>query len=176
MEFRVLPIKNRELFLKYAIPCGEVLVRRGELRDDLLKRMNDDVSHGQASRDIKIENIFRVASRMCTILARKMNKTEIDDEVIRSYFMKEHEKAIKWRQEVHPDLKLKDCLVYPGRVIEAGDSEALIKTPLGEALFRNDFDRKLEPGDRVSTHYDHVSEKISAHHERIMSDMLKKVL
>jgi poly-beta-hydroxyalkanoate depolymerase len=83
--FKILPIKNKELFLRYAIPCGEVLVRRGELQNDILEELSQSVSEGKEIR-IPIEKIFKVASRMCTILAKQMRKKEIDEEVIRRYF------------------------------------------------------------------------------------------
>lgn len=168
--FKVLPIKDKELFLRYAIPCGEVLVSRGELREELLKKLNDSVKR-KGGIEIPIENVFKIATRMCTILAKQMNKKEIDAEVIRRYFLIEHEKAIKWRKQVRPELKVKDCLVYPGRVLRIDPDKILVKTPLGEKLFRNDFAEGLRKKDRVSVHYDYVSEKIKSDH---VNKMLKR--
>ncbi len=168
--FKVLPIKDRELFLRYAIPCGEVLVKRGELREELLKGLNDSVKNREEI-ETPIENVFKVAARMCTILAKQMGKMEIDSEVIRKYFLIEHEKAIKWRKEIKPDLKIKECLVYPGRILRIGQDRVLVRTPLGEKLFRGDFAGGLKPKDRVSVHYDYVSEKIKADH---VNRMLKR--
>ncbi len=170
MEFKALPIKDKELFLRYAIPCGEVLVGRGELRHEVLQKMNDSVAHGQEI-DMPVENIFKVASRMCTILAKQMGKSEIDEEVIRRYFMLEHEKAIKWRKQIRPDIKVQECMVYPGRVLKIDFDKAIVRTPLGEAMLRNEFTPDLRKGDRVSTHYDYISEKIEPGH---VNKMLKK--
>ena len=133
MEFKELPIKDKELFLRYAIPCGDVLVKRGELRHDLLQELNDSVANGQEI-DMPVGKIFKVASRMCTILAKRMGKSEIDAEVIRRYFLLEHEKAIEWRKKLRPDISVKDCLVYPGKVLKIDFDKALVKTPLGEAM------------------------------------------
>jgi len=159
--FKVLPIKDRELFLRYAIPCGEFLVRRGELRNEVLNRLNDSVKNGQET-DIPIEETFKVASRMCTILARQMGKSEIDAEVIRRYFMVEHEKAVMWRKQVRPELKLEECLVYPGRVLKIGNDGILVRTPLGERMFRDDFAHGIKANDVVSVHYDYIAEKINS--------------
>ena len=161
--FKVLPIKDRELFLRYAIPCGEVLVRRGELRSELLKRLNNSVKNKEEF-EYPIEDVFRVASRMCTIIAKQMNRKEIDEEVIRRYFLVEHENAIRWRQQVRPELKLEECLVYPGRVLKIADEGILVKTPLGERMFRADFADGLKGMDWVSVHYDYVSERINESH------------
>lgn len=163
MEFKSLPIKDKELFLRYAIPCGEVLVRRGELKGELLNELKESVEHGQ-DIDAPVGDIFKVATRMCTILAKRMGKSEIDNEVIRRYFMLEHEKAIRWRKQVRPDINVKECMVYPGKVLKIDFDKALVQTPLGEAMLKNDFTPDLHKGDLVSTHYDFVSEKIKRNH------------
>lgn len=157
--FKVLPIRDKALFLRYAIPCGEFLVKKGELRSEVLKKLNASVRNGEAV-ETPIEDVFRVAARMCTIIARQMGKKEIDAEVIRRYFLVEHENAIKWRQQVRPDLKLEECLVYPGRVLKIGSENILVKTPLGERIFRNDFAQDIKPHDLVSVHYDYIAEKL----------------
>ena len=169
MDFKILPIKNRELFLKYAIPCGEVLVGRGELKPDLLMNLDSLISNGQEV-DFPIEDVFKVASRMCTILAKHMGKTVIDDEVIRRYFLVEHEKAIRWRKQVKPDIILKECMVYPGKVKQVDENEgrAVVQTPLGEALLKSNFLPGIREGDLVSTHYDRIAEKLKPEYLRKM--------
>ena len=165
MEFKVLPIKDRDLFLRYAIPCGEVLVNRGELKKEILGKMSEAVKQGKVI-DFPIEDNFKVASRMCTIIAKKMGKNVIDSEVIRRYFLLEHEKAIRWRKQLRPDINVRECKVYPGRVLKIDEDHAIVKTPLGEAMLRSDFTAglKMKKGDWVSTHYDYVSEKLSTNH------------
>ena len=167
MEFKVLPIKDKELFLRYAIPCGEVLVKRGELKEELLKNLNDSVANGRKI-DVPVEDIFKVASRMCTIIAKRMGKKEIDEDVIRKYFLLEHEKAIIWRKKIYPDLSVRDCKVYPGRVLKIDEDGALVRTPIGERKLRTDFSGDLKKGDRVSAHYGYVAEKIKPWHARRM--------
>jgi hypothetical protein len=168
--FENLPIRDKELFLRYAIPCGEVLVKRGELKEELLKGLNDSVKNREEI-EIPIENVFKVATRMCTILARQMDKKEIDSEVIRRYFLIEHEKAIKWRKQIKPDLKISECLVYPGRILRIDPDRILVKTKHGGKFFRDDFAEGLRKKDWVSTHYDYIAEKIKADH---INKMLKE--
>jgi hypothetical protein len=168
--FEVLPIKDKELFLRYAIPCGEVLVNRGEIKEELLNHLNYSVKNKEEIQT-PIENVFKVATRMCTILAKRMGKKEIDSEVIRRYFLIEHEKAIKWRKKVRPDLKVEECLVYPGRVLRIDPDRILVKTKEGEKLFRKDFAEGLRKKDWVSVHYDYISEKIKTNH---VNKMLRK--
>jgi hypothetical protein len=161
--FRILPITDRELFLRYAIPCGRVLVRRGDLKGEVLGRLNEAVKHGQ-DIDEPIEDVFKVASRMCTILAKRMGKNEIDSEVIRRYFLLEHDKAIAWRKQVKPDINAEECSVKPGKVLKVDDNNILVSTKLGEKLCRADFAQGLQRNDWVSVHYDYVDEKLSKNH------------
>ncbi len=157
--FKTLPIQNKELFLKYAIPCGEVLVDRGELKERLLNKLKDSVID-QKELNYDIENIFKVATRMCTILGTKMGKDSIDEEVIRKYFLHEHEKAIQWRMQIKPDVVPERCRVYPGRVINENNKGILVNTPLGRIVAKTDFTDKLKTGDWVSMHYSQIAEKI----------------
>lgn len=161
--FKILPIKNRELFLRYAIPCGEVLVNRGELKDELLRQLSDSVKNGQEI-DVPIERIFKVATRMCSILAKQMGRKEIDDEVVRRYFLLEHEKAIRWRKQIKPDIRLEECMVRPGRVLRIEPDRILVKTNRGNKFFRNDFAEGLKKRDWVSVHYDYVVERLKYNH------------
>jgi hypothetical protein len=165
--FRVLPIKDKELFLRYAIPCGEVLVNRGELKAGLLKKVTEAVENGQEV-DAPVEDIFRVASRMCTIIAKRMGKTEIDEEVIRRYFLIEHEKAIRWRKLVRPDISVKDCKVYPAKVLKIDGNGALVRTPVGGKRLKDGFEKDLKKGDWVSAHYDYIPEKLKPEYVRRM--------
>lgn len=168
--FKILPVKDKELFLRYAIPCGEVLVNRGELKEELLSQLNNSVKNKEEIQT-PIENVFKIAARMCTILAKEMGKKEIDPEVIRRYFLIEHEKAIKWRKRVRPDLKVKDCMVYPGRILRIDPDRILVKTKQGEKFFRKDFAEDLRKKDWVSVHYDYIAERIKTDH---VNKMLRK--
>jgi len=168
--FKMLPIKDKELFLRYAIPCGEVLVNRGELKGELLNRLNESIKNKQEI-DIDIEDVFKVASRMCSLLAKKMGKKEIDAEVIRRYFLLEHEKAIRWRKQIKPDIRLEDCLVYPGKILRIDPDKVLVKTKTGEKFFRNDFTEGMKKNDWVSVHYGYIAERLKENH---VNRMLKR--
>ena len=141
--FKTLPIKGRELFLKYAIPCGDVLVDRGELKQRLLDKMKGSVVD-QKELNYDIENVFKVATRMCTILGTKMGKKEIDEDVIRRYFLHEHEKAIQWRMQIKPDVVPENCRVYPGRIVNENSKGVLLNTPLGRVVAKDEFIDRLK--------------------------------
>ena len=95
-----MKITDRDLFLKYAIPCGHVLVKRGDLKQETLDRIRDKVVFKQEVRE-DLEDIFPIAVRMCKLLAKKSGKSVIDQEVIRDYFWHEHPKAVEWRKKIN---------------------------------------------------------------------------
>jgi hypothetical protein len=149
--------EDKLLFLKYAIPCGTTLVNRGDIEQSFLDNLSKRTALGDVS-EIDPEATFKIAVRMCYLTAKKMGKVKIDSAVVRQYFWKEHEEAIKWRAEVFRDVRLDTCRVYAGRVIFSGEF-ALVRTKLGNLEFRKDFLPDTEKGDFVITHYDYLVEK-----------------
>ena len=154
-----MEITDRDLFLRYAIPCGDVLVKRGDLRQETLDRVRGKVIKKQEIKE-DLETIFPIAVRMCRLLAKKSGKEIIDPEVIRDYFWHEHAKAVEWRAEIYPDLPREECLIYPARVVKLGKNP-LVETPLGEKQAKTDFVQRLNKDDWVILHYDYIVEKIT---------------
>lgn len=149
---------SKMLFLKYAIPCGNVLVRRRSLSKARLDKLKSKLLRGEEIKDI--EKIFKIAAGMCYIIAKKMKKKKIDKAVIRKYFWDEHSSAIEWRHKIYKDFDKKLCKVYPGKIIKAGKS-AVVKTPIGKRKLRSDFVPGLRINDLVTVHYDYIIEKLT---------------
>jgi hydrogenase maturation factor len=156
---KILPISDKELFLRYAIPCGEVLVKRGSLDPKLLKKAEKIVTDGKTA-NIDPSKMFPTAAKMCTLIAHKMGKKVIDQEVIRRYFLFEHEKAVRWRMRIYPDVVPEKCIVFPARVLRSGEL-LLVNTPAGKRILDTRFAPEVKRGDWVSMHYSYASEKIS---------------
>ena len=153
-----MKITNKELFLKYAIPCGDVLVKRGDLKQETLDRIRERVIKKQRVED-DLERVFPIAVRMCRLIAKKLGKGVIDPETIRQYFWHEHAKAVEWRAEIYPDIPKKECLTYPARVLKPGKNP-LVETPMGEKRAKPDFVPGLKKDEWVIIHYDYIVEKI----------------
>ena len=154
-----MKIVNERLFLKYAIPCSTVLIKRGSVSKNLMRSVKTDLVSGKPIKT-DIRKIFKVAYIMCSIIAKKMGKNEIDDEVIRKYFWLEHEKAIKWRMKIHKDIDVKSCLCYLARIVKSGKS-IMAKTSSCIVKVKNDFVPEIKNGDLAVIHYDYIVEKIS---------------
>ncbi len=154
-----MKITDRNLFLRYAIPCGDVLVKRGDLKQETLDSVKEKVIRKEEVKE-DLEELFPIAVRMCKLLAKKSGKEAIDPEVIRQYFWHEHARAVEWRAGIYPDLPKEECLTCPARVVKPGKTP-LVETPEGEKHVKTDFVQGLKKDDWVIIHYDYIVEKIS---------------
>jgi hydrogenase maturation factor len=159
VKLKNLEIIDKELFLKYAIPCGHVLVNRGSLEKEVLERLNKKMIDNQAIRE-NISEYFPVAAKMTTLIAKRLSKDVVDEEVVRQYFLQEHDQAVKWRSSIFPDIPKDECMIQPGKVKDISEESLLVNTPRGELEFKRDFVPEALKGDMVTVHYDFVSEMI----------------
>jgi hypothetical protein len=156
---RLMEIADKELFLRYAVPCGQILVRRGSLDAGVLESLRKRTAEGRSVRD-DVAECFPVAARMTTLLAQKMGREEIDEDVIRRYFLFDHDRAVRWRASLFPDVSVEECLISPGRISEIQRGGILVNTPRGELSLRKDFIPEARRGDLVAVHYDFVAEPL----------------
>ena len=154
-----MEVSDRKLFLKYAIPCAETLKKRGSITGEEIDKLitilrnNEEIPEGS-------EKVFKVALAMCSYIAMREGKREIDEEVIRRYFLYEHDKAIDQRFQEMGDFDPEACRTYPGKVAEVKEKTIFVRTPKGVKEYRNDFIRRVKKGDLVVVHRDFVVEKI----------------
>jgi len=150
----------RMLFFRYAIPCKEVLVKRGTMSKGYFDNLISAVVKKQVP--VGVEKDFKLALFMCGKIAKKLGR-KIDEEVIRKYFWIEHEETIKKAYKgMMQDFTLEECTIYPGKVISnVVKNEALIKTPIKSFNYRTDFIPEVEKGKYVTVHYRFAAEIIS---------------
>jgi len=164
--------ESKELFLKYAIPCGNVLIKRKKLSKEKINEIKEKLLKGKEVRGI--ENTFRIAANMCYIISKKMRKKGIDKSVIRKYFWNEHSRAINWRHKIYKDFDPQLCKVYPGRVIKMKKAgKVLVLTPIGKRRLRKEFIPDLAINDLVTVHYNYCIEKINGNEFRVLWNKYK---
>lgn len=151
--------KDRLLFLKYALPCASTLVKRGNVKQEYINELILMVSNNKAPEETA-EAMFKVANAMCDSIANRMDKSNVDSEVIRQYFLLEHSKVVDDRYELMRDFNPVDCRTYPGRVVRLGNGSAIVDTKLGEKNYKTIFAKGLKQNDKVVVHYDYIIEKI----------------
>jgi hydrogenase maturation factor len=152
-------ISNKELFLKYAFPCGQVLVDRGTISQEFHDKIKESIVRNNPLKEDYIKP-FKVALFFLSEIAKKQGKNVIDEEVIHSYYFERHDDVVKWRAEVKPDVIIDSCRVKPGKILSI-NKQAKVETPLGELKIKLDFISNAKIGDFITVHYDYGCEIIT---------------
>jgi len=155
-----MEISNRILFFKYALPCAETLIKRGNLTPEEFDKMLAKVVKGEEPEKSS-ESVFKVAMAHLKLISMQKKKNEVDEDTIREYFLFGHDEAVDERFEEMGDFDQEKCRIYPGVVKEVKNGKALVETPIGTEPFRNDFVKDLKALDTVVVHRNFVIEKIS---------------
>jgi hydrogenase maturation factor len=150
----------RLLFLRYALPCSQELIDKRMVTQERINALMELVSKDKLPEE-GAEGIFKVAVAMCTIIAMKAHKKTIDADVIRQYFLMDHNKAVDEQFELRKDFDHVECKTYAGKVLKVGADSAIVKTAIGEKRCRTDFVKNLKEGDNVAVHFGFAVEHIS---------------
>ncbi len=153
-------VANKKLFLKYAIPCGRVLVKRNLIKQEYLDSIEDSVIKKLELKDEYVE-VFDSAILMMTQMASKREKDVIDDDIIHDYFLKRHNEYLKHRVMEVDDVDERLCRVHVCPIENVHDGIALAHLPTGEDReIRLDFIPDARDGDNVAVHYNYGCEII----------------
>lgn len=175
--------EDRILFLKYAIPstwkghCStpdfplrsipaqgpntqiKEIKMSPEYIDQLIKTVSENKTPPEGAEDS-----YSFAMRMCEETRKKMNKKEIDADVIRRYFLFVHNTVVDQKHELRPDFDNIACKTYVGRVVEADGGWATVEiAALGRRKYKTILAKKQEikKDDIVTVHYDYIAERIN---------------
>jgi len=148
----------RRLFLKYAVPCGKIYVKRSLMDKKYFNNLIDVVANKKKIPE-GAESTFKLALEMCSKAAKNLGKNRIDEETVRQYFWFDHDAIAKKRHELMRDFKLEECIIYPGEV-KSVNRRALVSTPVRTNFYRTDFVPDLIKDYNVTVHYDFVVEVI----------------
>jgi hypothetical protein len=153
-----MKVKDKDLFMRYAIPCADTLVKRGSITQEKLVELIGKMACGKMFSD-EDTDIFKVAKVHCTLMAKKSGKSEIDSEIIEEYFLERHDEVVDDRFKLMGDFDPERCRVKSGEVMSVADRKALVKTRKGESEYRTDFIPGVKKGDTVIVHRDFIVKK-----------------
>jgi hypothetical protein len=154
-----MKVKDRILFLKYALPCAGTLVKRGKVSQEHIDKIIEQISNNQVPKE-EVEKKFKVAFAMCSNLAKEMKKDSINEEVIRRYFISEHDKTVDERFKLMGDFDPVACKTRIGKVLEVDKEFAVVETSLGKKKYKTVFTKDIKKEDNVIVHFDFVVEKV----------------
>lgn len=162
-QAKPMEIKDKVLFLRYAVPCGQVLVKRGWMKQKDLDSLRKQAAEGDVKASNKdLHAAFAEASLMLERTANSEGKSVIDEQVIRHYFLSHvHAKLAEKRSAEFKDFSPEECKVWAGRIMRLRGLSALVELPCGRREIRMDFVQGAKEGDVVTVHYSYACEKIS---------------
>ncbi len=146
-----MKIENKKLFFAYALPCIENIIKKGKISREKAKELfqkyekNEELPEGT-------EKIFEVALFYLNKIAKLMEKKSIDEEVIRTYFQKHHNKILEKGKH------LEKCKVKIGKVVKVGKKYTLVKVE-GKTKKYKSFVKNLKKGEEVILHWDYIVDK-----------------
>jgi len=155
-----MEISNRILFFKYALPCAETIIKRGNMTSEEFEKMLTQVIN-EKEPEKNSENVFKVAMAHLKFISMQKKKNIINEETIREYFLFGHDEAVDERFEEMGDFDQEKCRIYPGIVREIKNGKTLVETPIGTETCKNYFVKDLKVKDIVVVHRNFVIEKIS---------------
>lgn len=158
-ETKRMEIKDLKLFLRYALPCAETLIRRGQVGRDVIELELEQAAVTGERPETDAREVFPVAYARCSLIAKQAGKKVIDAEVIREYFWHHHDEAIEERHKEVGDFDKEACRVLLGKV--AAVSPPTVWTSLGKKECENPYGVEFSEGDHIVIHYSRIIEKLS---------------
>ena len=153
-------VKDRRLFLSYAIPCANTLMERGSITKEGIDELLNAIINERPIEDKDVD-IFKVAKAHCTVIAKSLGKDVIDTEVIEEYFLRKHDEVVDERYAQMGDFDPETCRIFSGRVVSINSGFANVDTIRGNGRYRIDFTPKIKTNDYVIVHRDFVVRKSS---------------
>ncbi|MFH1210020.1 MAG: HypC/HybG/HupF family hydrogenase formation chaperone [archaeon] len=110
-----------QYFLKYALPCSYVLVDQKRLSKEEQEELRYRLLNNKEITKEELERTFTAAFRRIKELAKKMNKDYWDINVIKKYWLEEHNRYIDKNDGMYSKFSenfREICKVYKAEVIE----------------------------------------------------------
>lgn len=151
-------------FLKYAYPCSFIIKQRGEIDEKEMEELRQAAIKSLPLPKEKLEKIFFRAFQKISPIAKRMKKDVWDIEVLREYFINQHNNIIEKGMYAYaqaPQTLKNLCKVHKAKVIEKNEDALIVE--YGEGKIRpvlNELVPQAKVGDIVTIHYGYAVEKL----------------
>jgi hypothetical protein len=152
---KTLEITDLKLFYSYALPCAELGVKIRSLSPEKIREFKKSFLNGELPPNPK--QYFPLAVKMLEVTAKKQGKKEIDGQVLRQYFWRDHDQVVEERASFYDGFPVNLCKVFPGKMV----SNDTALTPVGKRRIKNNLVPNLRQGDLVTVHHDYACERVS---------------
>jgi hypothetical protein len=156
-------ISSEKYFLKYAFPCAFLKLERKEITDKEYKELESKFLEGDSVSRSKLEKIFKPAFIRIKRLAKKMNKDYWNFDVMKEYWLNEHNKLIEENDGGYSEQteKFKDlCRIHVAEIIEKDGNKFIVQYSNKKRRVYNSILPEADRGDRVTIHFKYAIEKL----------------
>lgn len=156
-------MKAEIYFLKYSFPCAHTLLEMGSIDDAKLKELEENAINNKRMSKTELMMLFPAAFRRMNEVAAKLKKDVWDIEVIRHYFLEDHNVYIDKKEGNYGNFTktFRDfCKIYKAEVIAKEDNILTVKFEGGQRNVFSDILPDAKVGDKVSIHQSFAVEKL----------------
>jgi hydrogenase maturation factor len=153
-------MKPEEYFFKYAFPCAWVKLERKELSRNKYNELKRRFLKNMPPNRKELEEIFYKAFFWIRQLAKDMNKSKWNLEVLQRYWRKEHNRIVE-EEDIGIPKSLKDlCKIHEAEVIEKKRNKLIVKYNNSKRVVFNSIVPDASVGNIVTIHYAYAIELI----------------
>ncbi|MFH1589450.1 MAG: hypothetical protein ABIB43_02700 [archaeon] len=150
-------------FLKYSFPCAHVLLDMGSITQTKFDELKENTLNNKKMNKTELMMLFPAAFRRMNEVAAKMRKDVWDKEVIKHYFLHDHNMYIDKKEGNYGRFTktFRDfCKIYKAEVIAREDNALTVKFEGGQRTVFSDILPDAKVGDKVSIHQAFAVEKL----------------
>jgi len=156
-------ISPEQYFLKYSFPCSYTLVEMGQIDEKKFEELKENTLKNKAMDRDELMRIYPAAFRRIKEVAEQMNKNIWDLDVIRKYFLEEHNKYIDAKDgnyKKFPQSFRDFCKVYKGKVIYKEKNMLTVQYGEKQRNVLSELLPNAKVGDTVIIHQGFAVEKL----------------
>lgn len=157
-------MKPELYFLKYAFSCAEVLVQNKTITEEKYQEIRTNAINNKIMSKEELSKIFPAAMRRLSEVAEKMKKDIWNIEVLRKYFLEEHNDYIDkgdGMYGVFPKSFCESCKVKTGIILKKEESTYKVKINNEERKVLSELFPNANVGDKIAIHKGYAMEKIN---------------
>tara|TARA_Y100000310_G_C20641106_1_gene793935 strand:+ start:744 stop:1214 length:471 start_codon:yes stop_codon:yes gene_type:complete len=149
------------IFLKYAFPCSFILRQRNEITQQQYDQLEDAAINNTTLPKELLEKYFHRAFERISKLAIQNNKDKWDLEIIKKYFLENHNEIIEegmYSYAKAPNTLKELCKVQKAKIIDIIDDNLIVEFNNKTRPVMNVLTPNAKIGDTATIHYGYAVE------------------
>jgi len=161
--FADVKMTPEQYFFRYAFPCAHIILQRGGLTQEEYDKLEQRFLNNNPPARQELERIFTNAFKFVDKLAKELNKSRWDEEIIYKYWKSYHNEVIDksiGNFKTAPEAFKNLCKVHLAEVIDSKEQILIVRYENKTRAIHNVFFPEIKFGDKVKVHYAYAVEKV----------------